>query len=67
MDRLTALAAEWERAKLGTQEYLDAMPPEHLGFRPSPGARSLAEQFLHVAATQYAIAAAATGQASRLF
>ena len=66
MDRLTTLAAEWERAKTGTQEYLDAMPAEHLGFRPAPEARSFAEQFLHVAATQYAFTAAATGQASPL-
>jgi uncharacterized damage-inducible protein DinB len=66
MDRLTALAAEWERAKLGTQEYLDAMPAAQLGFRPAVQARSFAEQFLHVAATQYAFAAAATGRASPL-
>jgi uncharacterized damage-inducible protein DinB len=66
MDRLTALAAEWDRAKTGTLEYLDAMPAERLGFRPAPEARSFAEQFLHVAATQYNFAAAATGQASPL-
>ena len=66
MDRLTALAAERDRAKTGTQEYLDAMPTERLSFRPAPEARSFAEQFLHVAATQYNFAAAATGQASPL-
>ena len=38
------------------------MPAEHLGFRPAAEARSFSEQFLHVAATQYAFAAAATGR-----
>ena len=66
MDRLSTLAAEWERAQTGAREYLDAVPAEHLGFRPAPGSRSFAEQWLHVAATQYAFAAAATGQASPL-
>ena len=66
MDRLSALAAEWERAKTGAQEYLDAMPAAQFGFRPATGARTFAEQFLHVAATQYAFAAAATGRASPL-
>jgi phosphoglycolate phosphatase-like HAD superfamily hydrolase len=48
MDRLTTLAARWERAKTGTQEYLHAMPAEHLGFRPAPEARGFAEQFLYL-------------------
>jgi uncharacterized damage-inducible protein DinB len=66
MDRVATLAAEWERAKAGTQDYLDAMPDEHLGFRPAPEARSFAEQFLHLAAAQYAFASAATGRVSPL-
>ena len=66
MDRAATLAAEWERAKAGTQDYLDAASADHLAFRPTPEARSLAEQFVHLAATQYAFAASATGRASPL-
>ena len=64
MDRIATLAAEWERAKAGTQDYLDVASAEHLAFRPTPEARSLAEQFVHLGATQYAFAASATGRAS---
>jgi uncharacterized damage-inducible protein DinB len=66
MDRITTLAAEWERAKNGTQDYLDAVSAEHLAFRPTPEARSLAELFVHLGATQYAFAASATGRTSPL-
>ena len=66
MDRVATLAAEWERAKAGTQDYLDAVGADHLGFRPAEGSRSIAEQFLHLASTQYAFAASATGRANPL-
>jgi uncharacterized damage-inducible protein DinB len=64
MDRVATLAAEWERAKAGTQDYLEAVVADHLSFCPAQGCRSLAEQFLHVASTQYAFAASATGRAN---
>ena len=64
MDRVATLAAEWERAKAGTQDYLEAVVAEHLSFRPAEGCRSFAEQFLHLASTQYAFAASATGRAT---
>lgn len=66
MDRIATLAAEWERAKAGTQDYLEVVVADHLSFRPAQGARSLAEQFLHIASTQYAFAASATGRANPL-
>ena len=65
MDRVAALAAEWERAKAGTKEYLEAAG-DNLGFRPAEGCRSFAEQYLHLASTQYSFAASATGQANPL-
>jgi uncharacterized damage-inducible protein DinB len=66
MDRLAILAAEWERAKAGTQDYLEAIGADHLTFCPAEGSRSVAEQFLHIATTQYAFAASATGRANPL-
>jgi uncharacterized damage-inducible protein DinB len=51
--RIAMLTADWERAKLGTQEYLDAMPEEGIGFKPTPAIRSFAEQMLHIADTNY--------------
>ena len=66
MDRVATLAAEWERAKAGTRDYLEAVVADHLSFRPAEGSRSLAEQFLHLASTQYAFAASATGRANPL-
>ena len=66
MDRLATLVAEWERAKAGTTDYLDVMSREQLGARPVPECRSLAEQFLHIASTQYAFAASATDQVNPL-
>jgi uncharacterized damage-inducible protein DinB len=66
MDRVATLAAEWERARAGTQDYLAAVAADHLSFRPAPESRSFAEQFLHVASTQYAFAASATGRRNPL-
>lgn len=66
MDRIATLAAEWERAKAGTRDYLDAITADHLTFRPAEGSRSLAEQFLHLASTQYAFAASATDRPNPL-
>jgi uncharacterized damage-inducible protein DinB len=66
MDRPATLAAEWERAKAGAQDYLDAVGADHLSFRPAEGSRSAAEQFLHIASRQYAFASSATGRANPL-
>ena len=64
MDRVATLVAEWERAKAGTSDYLEAASADQLGFRPAEGSRSFAEQFLHLASTQYSFAASATGRAN---
>jgi uncharacterized damage-inducible protein DinB len=60
-DRLATMVAEWERARLGTLEYLDAMAEEHIGFKPTPEIRSFAEQYLHIANGNYMFASRATG------
>jgi uncharacterized damage-inducible protein DinB len=66
MDRLATLVAEWERAKAGAQDYLESVAADQLSFRPAGDCWSLAEQFLHIASTQYSFAASATGQANPL-
>jgi uncharacterized damage-inducible protein DinB len=43
------LIKDWERAKAYTKEYLDAMPEDGLGLKPTPDIRSFAEQMLHLA------------------
>jgi uncharacterized damage-inducible protein DinB len=40
---------DWERAKTYTQQYLNAMPADKYGFRPTDSVRSFAEQMLHIA------------------
>lgn len=55
---------EWERAKVYTQEYLDAMPEDGYGLKPTPEIRSFAEQMDHLADANYAFAAAASGKKS---
>jgi len=63
-DRVTVLVMEWTRAKTGTQEYIDAMPEDGIGFKPRPEIRSFAEQMLHIAGTNYVFASIASGQAN---
>lgn len=63
-DHIAMMVADWTRAREFTKEYLDAMPDDGYGYKPSPDIRSFAEQFLHLANANYAFAAAATGVAS---
>ena len=63
-DHIAMMVADWTRARDYTKEYLDAMPEEGYGFKPTPDIRSFAEQMLHLANANYAFAAAATGVAS---
>jgi len=58
------MIAEWKRAKEYTKEYLDAMPENGVGFKPTPDIRSFAEQMLHIANANYAFASAASGKAN---
>ncbi len=63
-DHIAMMVADWTRARDYTKEYLDAMPEDGYGLKPTPDIRSFAEQMLHLANANYAFAAAATGVAS---
>ena len=60
-DQVKILVQEWERARLGTKDYIDSMPDDKLSFRPVPEVLSFAGQFLHVGDANYTFAAAAFG------
>ena len=55
--------AEWQRAKAYTKEYLDAMPADGYGFKPTPEIRSFAQQMLHLADANYFFISTASGKA----
>ena len=55
---------EWERAKVYTKEYLDAMPETGYALKPTPEMRSFADQMLHLSDANYGFAAAASGEKS---
>lgn len=63
-DPLATRVADWTRARDYTKEYLDAMPEDGVGFKPSPDIRSFAEQMLHLASANFLFAATAAGTAS---
>ena len=56
------MVTEWQRAKTYTRAYLDAMPADSYGFKPTPEIRSFAEQMLHLATDNYSFAAFASGK-----
>ena len=56
--------ADWERAKIYTKEYLDAMPDDGYSFKPTPEMRSFAEQMDHLADANFAFSSAASGKKS---
>jgi uncharacterized damage-inducible protein DinB len=56
------LVKDWERAKEYTKEYLDAMPEDGIGFKPTPEIRSFAEQMLHLTQGTIGMISAATGK-----
>ena len=56
------LAAELIRAKAGALEFIEAMPENLLGFRPSADVFSFAEQFIHIGQANYLFAALASGR-----
>lgn len=56
---LTALKRDWERSKKNVLAYVQAMPPGATGFQPTKGVRTFAQQFEHIVATNYEIAAVA--------
>lgn len=61
MDKISLLSGEWDRARKGAVEYIQAMPEEGLNFKPSIVVRSFAEQYLHIAGANYAFASAIGG------
>lgn len=64
MDHISVMVADWTRARDYTKEYLDAMPEDGVGFKPTPEVRSFAGQFLHLANANFAFGNAATGAAN---
>jgi uncharacterized damage-inducible protein DinB len=56
------LVAEWTRAKNWTKEYLDKMPEDGLGVKPTPEVRSFAEQMMHLATANFVYATFGTGK-----
>ncbi|UFH53222.1 DinB family protein [Spirosoma sp. KNUC1025] len=59
---IAQLTADWQRAKEFTKEYLDTMPEDGMGFKPTPEIRSFAEQMLHLTAANYNFGALASGK-----
>src|ERR1700733_6338614 len=54
------MVAEWQRAKIYTKTYLDAMPEDGYGFKPTPEIRSFAQQMLHLSDANYVFATVAS-------
>lgn len=55
------MIADWERAKVYTREYLDAMPEDGTNFKPGPDLRSFAEQMLHMSQGTIGLIVSGTG------
>jgi uncharacterized damage-inducible protein DinB len=52
---------EWDRAKVYTKEYLDAMPANKYSLKPTHEMRSFAQQMLHFTDANYGFISAAAG------
>ena len=57
---------EWERAKAYTDEYLEAMPADKYGFRPTDSVRSFAQQMFHLSFATVALITIGTGTSDTL-
>ena len=53
---------DWERAKVYTKEYLDAMPKDKYSFKAQDSIRSFAQQMLHLAVANMGLSANGTGR-----
>src|SRR5712691_3788366 len=53
------LLADWQRNRSTVLAYIDAMPDSATGFHPTPGVRTFAQQFDHIASTNLLVAAIA--------
>jgi uncharacterized damage-inducible protein DinB len=58
------MVTEWQRAKTYTKAYLDAMPADGYGFKPTPEIRSFAGQMLHLADANYFFISTVNGKPS---
>jgi uncharacterized damage-inducible protein DinB len=56
------LIKDWERAKVYTMEYLDAMPKDKYVFRAHDSIRTFAQQMLHLAQANIGLSANGTGK-----
>jgi len=54
------MVAEWQRAKTYSKAYLDAMPEDGYGFKPTTEIRSFAQQMLHISDGNYIFASVAS-------
>ena len=59
-----AVIKDWERAKVYTKEYLDAMPEAGYALKPTPEMRSFAQQMLHLADANYLFGSTAAAEKS---
>ena len=55
------MLVDWERAKVYTKEYLDAMPEKYTNFKPARDIRTFAEQMLHLSQGTIGLIATGTG------
>jgi uncharacterized damage-inducible protein DinB len=51
--------ADWERNRTAVLAYIAAMPDSAMGYRPTPGVRTVAQQFDHIVTTNLEVAAIA--------
>jgi len=58
---------DWERAKLYTQEYLNAMPADKYSAKPVDSIRTFAQQMLHLAYDNVNLISLSTGEKSGNF
>ena len=58
------MVQEWTRAKAYTKAYLDAMPADGYGFKPTPEIRSFAQQMLHLAEADFYYMSVVNGKPS---
>lgn len=56
---------DWERHRDNVLAYVEAMPEEHFGFRPTPEVRTFAEQIEHIVVDHVDIVATAFGRDDR--
>jgi len=60
------MVRDWQRAKVYTKAYLDAMPADKDSYRPVDSIRSFSEQMLHLAGGNIGLVSNGTGK-DRIF